>query len=345
MNKNIKYIINYAEGKLSKKRMLKFENDLLENKDLRQDYLLYMEVNEYMRGKADLEEVKNDLALHDLDELIKETISEYHQDPDKYEETEKFVKESLNERNAGRKLKDEINEIKLEIDELNINKITKAWVKEWKGKGKTNLKQDPDTEKIREYINQSIENDALLPKMEVIHKRTVEITSATKIRLIGLAAAALIAGFLIFRSLVPDESPSTLYSAFYKPMSAISPVTRGNSTLLEQYGLAIDMYNQKKYDVAASMFNEVIRKDESFIAAYFFLGITQMELDNYSEAISNLVFVLSHPQEFTKEAQWYLGLAYLKIGEKKKATLYFEILAGSNGFYQDHSKKILRKLR
>jgi hypothetical protein len=46
-----------------------------------------------------------------------------------------------------------------------------------------------------------------------------------------------------------------------------------------------------------------------------------------------------------KEAQWYLGLSYLKTGEKTKAIPYFEILSKSEGFYQNQAKKLLRRLK
>ena len=75
------------------------------------------------------------------------------------------------------------------------------------------------------------------------------------------------------------------------------------------------------------------------------MGISQMELGNYDQAVKMLEDVVSRQGEYLKEARWYLGLAYIKTGNTEKAAGCFEILAGTPGYYNLRAREILRRLR
>jgi tetratricopeptide (TPR) repeat protein len=105
------------------------------------------------------------------------------------------------------------------------------------------------------------------------------------------------------------------------------------------------MYKQGNYQTAAAGFFNLMQQDSSFTAPRFFAGITQMELGDYSQAVAFLSGVITHSVEYRKEAQWYLGLSYLKTGDSSKAIACFEVLAGSEGFYQDQARTLLRRLK
>jgi hypothetical protein len=81
------------------------------------------------------------------------------------------------------------------------------------------------------------------------------------------------------------------------------------------------------------------------LPARFFLGITEIELENLDKSIELLGEVAAQRGEYAKEATWYLGLDYIKSGNKIKASECFELLARSPGFYADRSEKILRRLK
>ena len=80
-------------------------------------------------------------------------------------------------------------------------------------------------------------------------------------------------------------------------------------------------------------------------AAKFFKGIIGIETGNYDRAAELLDEVVNGQGEYAKEAAWYLGLTYLKSGDKVKASGYFEFLARSPGFYMERAEKILRRLK
>ncbi len=346
MTKNINYIIDYYEGRLSQREMRVFEKSLTNNKELQAEYLLYCQVNEYMRGRSDLEDVKNDPTLQETRSMVNETIYSYNGKPGYIKDNREFVTDALNERIINRELQQEIDQIKKEIDENNVNEISDTWVNEWIENSQDQETGDPRTEELREFIHQSLEPEKHHSVLKTIFNKKAAWSKATAIRVVSLMAASLLVGAILFRSLVPSGDPEKLYAAFYNPMVTLSPVTRGlSSDLAVQYNEAIELYNKGNYALAASMFQDVMVEDAFFMAPAFFYGITQMELGNYSQSVSSLSFVVGQAQEYMKEAQWYLGLSYLKIGDTAKAIPYFKALSESEGFYRDQAGKLLRRLK
>jgi tetratricopeptide (TPR) repeat protein len=338
--------MDYAGGKLAGRKAREFEGQLRVSKELRDDYHLFCQLNEVMRGKFDLEDVKNDSALPQIDSVAKDAISEYQQNSEHSMEDREFINNALGERITDTYTIEEIERIKLEIDEFNVDETTEGWVKEWLENKHNRKAKDPDVEKMISYIRESLETEKHKSVWKIFRGGMNGREKSQMIRIVGLSAAALIAGFLLFRTLVPSSDPDDLYFAFYKPMTAVSPVTRGlNEGLSAQYIAAIEMYKKGNYNSAASMFNEIIQKDTSMPAPHFFGGITQMEMGNYAEAISQLSIVASQSQDYYKEAQWYLGLSYLKTGDKTRAVPYFKVLSETEGYYHDQALKLLRRLK
>jgi tetratricopeptide (TPR) repeat protein len=75
------------------------------------------------------------------------------------------------------------------------------------------------------------------------------------------------------------------------------------------------------------------------------MGLTQLAMGNYDQAIEDLTAAINSSGEYGKEAHWYLGLTYLKTGNKQSAAECFRFLGQSEGYYQDRSAEILRRLR
>ena len=65
-------------------------------------------------------------------------------------------------------------------------------------------------------------------------------------------------------------------------------------------------------------FRKYSEKDPSSESARFLLGMSQLALQNYNQTINLLTAVSDDSGEYGKEARWYLGLSYLKTGNKAK---------------------------
>jgi len=63
------------------------------------------------------------------------------------------------------------------------------------------------------------------------------------------------------------------------------------------------------------------------------------------QAVNILESIAGKGGEFSREAEWYLGLAYIKTGETAKARNCFESLSKSGGYYSDRAEKLLRRLK
>lgn len=332
MNKKIRYIKRELTGN-------GFEDDnlLLNN----EDSALFENIGDYMKGKSDLDDVHNDPDYVNTMAAVQDLVSYYNKNTAK-KENESFIRNIFSEEEPS--LTNEINNIKLEINENKLNDITAEWVREWHEKKQKIGTADLKTEEIRSFIAGAIDSkDTTAPE-------TIELTGKSKnrsliIRYSSLAAAALIGVFFLIRTLIPSSGTAGLFESNYKPFDAMSTITRGTNSRSDNYSTAISNYKSGDYQTAAIGFAGALEQDPSSTSTQFYLGLSQLALKNYDQAINLLSEVVNNSGEFGKEARWYLGLTYIEKGNTQKATECFEYLAKSNGFYSERSEKILRRLK
>lgn len=318
-----------------------FEDDLMTDCI---DPVLFDTISEYMRGVIDLEDVKNDPALTDGRNIASAIISDYKKSPSANKENEEFIREIFSV--SEEVIVSEIKTIKQEIRDNKLNDLTAEWVKEWHEKKQKAGLKDPKTVEISDFIKgsmQSPENEPVIKSnslFKIISGRNLLIKYSS------LAAAALIGAFILIRTLSPSSDPEKLFNSYYKPFNAVSPVTRSlNINGGDNYSSAIENYRTGDYQKAAIMFAGELQNDPSANAAQFYLGLSQLALNNYNQAINIFSEVVERSAEFGKDARWYMGLSYLKISNNRKAAGCFEILARTEGYYHDRSELILRRLR
>jgi hypothetical protein len=320
-----------------------FENDLIADS---RDAALFETIGEYIKGRLDLEDVKNDPALSGTREVVKEMISDYSKNISGNKVNEKFIRDTFSGAESEENLTNEIKFIKQEIDNKKLNDITADWVKEWHEKKQMIGVRDPKTEEIRDFITSSINSSEGEPVKTLSDAREKGSGRSLFARYATLSAAALIGAFILIRTLLPSSDTEKLFNSYYQPFVAMSPVTRSlNNNESDSYSSAIESYKTGNYQLAAIGFADALKTNPSVASPQFFLGLTQLALKNYDKAINLLSEVINGPGEYGKEARWYLGLAYLKTSNKQKAAECFEYLSGSDGFYRERAEKILRRLK
>jgi tetratricopeptide (TPR) repeat protein len=318
------------------------ETDLLINSE---DSALFKRMSEYLKARLDLEDVRNDPALHNIEDIVSDMTSDYHTKRARNKDDEKFIRDNFREVSRENETMEEINNIKLEIDNNNINEISESWIKDWHEKIQRNDTKDSKTEEIRSFIISSLESDKSNNESRITGKGK-KLFRRSLIQYISLSAAAIIGVFIVITTLLPSYDPEKLFNSYYEPLNVVLPVTRSlNINESDSYITAIESYKLGDYRSAGIEFSNAMLKDNSAIAPRFFMGITQLAMGNYNQAISLLSDVTNRSGEFGKEARWYLGLAYLKTGDKEKASECFELLAQSPGFYHERADKILRRLK
>ena len=333
MTRRIKHINSKPEDAIRIKTSYGFDEDIMSDNS---DSALFKNLSEFMKAHLDIEDVKSDPSFSGIKEDVKEMILDYNQNISGNKDNEKFIRETFSAEVTDKNLDDEISNIEKEIGDNNLNKITSEWVNEWHRKKQIIGVPDPNTEERRDFIARSIKSEVHKPaKMKLLY-----------IRYTSLLAAALIGAFILIRTLLPSGNPDKIFDSYYKPFDAISAITRSmNNNGTDIYSLAIGSYKAGDYDRAAREFSEIILKDPTVFSPRFFMGLTQLALKNYDQTINLLSGVINDSGEYSKEAKWYLGLAYLKSGNKPKAVECFEYLAKSTGFYSERSEAILRRLK
>jgi len=309
-----------------------------------EDSALFKKINEYFRGYFDIEDVKNDPSYSKTRDDVKSMISDYQSNTVHNQEIEEFLRVSLTLEASDVKIED-ISQIKQEIRQSNLNEISKEWIKEWQ-KNK-NGEGDKKTEEIREFITGSLKQAE--NKAEIKRGTSEKKSGSGKVRIAGytsLVAASIIGLIFLIRSFQPFYNPDKIFSRFYEPFSAVSDVTRSLNTVEnETLKSAVDSYREGNYQVATAGFSEAILNDPASGSSRFLLGITYIAMNEFSQAIDMLDGVANQQGDYTKDARWYLGLAYLKTGNKAKASECFELLAQTSGFYRKRSERILRLLK
>ncbi|HEX2974604.1 MAG TPA: tetratricopeptide repeat protein [Bacteroidales bacterium] len=156
------------------------------------------------------------------------------------------------------------------------------------------------------------------------------------------ASAAVISVIVLISILVPSSNPQKIFSAYYEPFNAFSTITRGNQSLYDTYDKGIELYKSGRFAEALEVLDKASEKSHSSL---FLISLCNMETGSYEDAIKNLELIAGQKRQYSREARWYLGLAYLYIGNTDKAREQFEILSASEGFYTERAEKILRRLK
>jgi TolA-binding protein len=330
-----------------------FDGDLLFKA---KDPALAAEIKDFMRATSDMEEIMNDPFLGTARSEAEVAIAEYGQKTKDHQKGT-FVKEAL----AGTpdiKIKKDISEIRFEIGKSDISDLSAEWVKGWHKKMQMQGGLTQAGEERKKFISESLKQDTWNVQEEMDVMETLEAKEPVltlpvaeqrrkgKIRYmhyVSLSAAAVIGVLLMIRTLMPVD-PGNLYNAFYEPYPVKSAIERGGVNEDEIYASAIFSYKSEDYTNAASLFSDAVAKNPSS-RNLFHLGITCLETGNFDEAIKNLTSVVNGSDGFTKEAQWFLGLAYLRKGKTDEASNCFKYLSASSTYYKDRSDKILRRLK
>jgi tetratricopeptide (TPR) repeat protein len=119
--------------------------------------------------------------------------------------------------------------------------------------------------------------------------------------------------------------------------------TRGDQNIVE----AVLKFQQKDFKMASVLFKNILDKDNSNIAVWFYYGISNIETQNYENSIKAFNTIIGQNDNlYIEHAEWYLGLCYLKNNQKDKAIDQFAVVASnSENFHQKEAKDILEKLQ
>ena len=160
------------------------------------------------------------------------------------------------------------------------------------------------------------------------------------------AAASFLALCAVAASLylqTPNKiSNKSLFSQFYTSENIVDQ-TRGDQKIVE----AVIKFQQKDFRTASMLFKRILDKDNSNIAVWFYYGISNIETENYDNALKAFSTVIKQNDNlYIEHAEWYMGLCYLKINQIDKAIDEFVLVASNpDNFHRQEAKNILEKVQ
>ena len=145
-----------------------------------------------------------------------------------------------------------------------------------------------------------------------------------------VAAAVIVCALVIwgvtFISFPPSTQPAyaSMFNAYYHDFK------------VEQYEAEGNLANPKGYKSTEGMIKE---------ASVLLSKTSHRSTRKAIEKLERLLYKIDdRKKEYDSDAHWYLGLAYLKNGEKQKAVEQFEIVKALNNKHVAEASDLLKKL-
>jgi tetratricopeptide (TPR) repeat protein len=160
----------------------------------------------------------------------------------------------------------------------------------------------------------------------------------------GIAASIVLViaiSYLVFFTGQTDSKQ--LYAQYYKPYpNIVTPAQRSESSTTDP---GLSLYEAGNYTEALKHLEQQISQGSQAPYLAFYAGIAALNTDEETKAKNYFEKVINRQDEtFANPAQWYLGLTYLKSGEKKEAALLFEEIKTSGNDYSQRAAEILEDL-
>ena len=108
----------------------------------------------------------------------------------------------------------------------------------------------------------------------------------------------------------------------------------------------MELYNKGYYEEASALFNAIPDQSSCTVQARFLSGLSAMQTNDYSGAISSFVQVIDNRDNmFMEEASYYLALCYYKEEDYDQAMLALKGILNSESRFRKDAKKLLRKIK
>jgi tetratricopeptide (TPR) repeat protein len=158
-------------------------------------------------------------------------------------------------------------------------------------------------------------------------------------------AAILLIAVLSSLYLFNKKSPSEeIFAEYFKPYPNTIPLLRGNKAIAELQEAMME-YEHENYDPALKILQKILDAKPEFMVAHFYSGISNLCLDKPQQAIIHFKIVIEdRNNDFKEQAEWYLGLAFIKNNDIKSSKLSFQEIINKDGIYKEKSVQILNNV-
>ena len=335
MNNYSDLILKYQSGEMSISERDEFNRDFFLNIELRKEFSFQEKLDKVMKKSLSLEGIESDPDLIKAEILARQDIDNYLINSKHQGRSKMLVNFEVETEVEIRK---RIAKAEVEMVLLGIDDISEEWVKDFELREAT-LQNDRAAQRIIGYVNKSEPfNEMIVQMPRVAHRISRKIV-------FQIAAAVFILSLLLFKALTPTYSGDSVYKQYYEPLEANSFQLRGNVQAVDnKLQQGVNFYLSGDYSKAELAFRALQKMNKNMPEALLFSGLDQMGLNNFPAAISSFNELLSREDQFVPEAQWYLGLCYIKTGDKVKARSLMAMLSKTEGLYKNKAQLILKNL-
>ncbi len=234
-------------------------------------------------------------------------------------------------------------------DELLIDKFLSATLSAEEEALFINRKEDETFNvKLEEAIVRQLGRQQLKGKLKEIgasQKPIISLNIKNKYKSLTAIAAMLIllvsiAYLLSDNTLTNDE----LFNLYYEPylnVYAVKGDDSDNKTMLDD---ALQLYDAERYEEAVSAFAKIIVDHKNDNSVLFYYGQALLAIGNTS-ASQNQFLQIGEEYPLYMDAQWYIGLIYLKSNNTSDArTVYKNIYNKVGAKKQKQIKRILKEI-
>lgn len=211
---------------------------------------------------------------------------------------------------------------------------------------------------LNEEINESVMEEDIMSLRNSLSEIAKEEKPDSKIRqfvpgtfwhspsrLIG--AAASVAAVISVGAMTLSQHKLTsqeIYKNTYRPYEATGLYRSSASISPEMLG--VDLYNDKKYQLALEQFSKVLKDNPEHPMSNFYSGLSYQQLEEFQQAIKSYQKVITEKDNlFVEMAEWYMALCYLNTNESNKAYATFNEIIKKDGYHKNDAKEIIRKLK
>jgi tetratricopeptide (TPR) repeat protein len=174
-----------------------------------------------------------------------------------------------------------------------------------------------------------ISEGPLQEKLQSFHSELVSVRPA-KARVVPLArkwlvAASLLAivGLSVWFLLQNRNTNKKIYSKYYTPDPGLATVMSANSNY--EFEKAMVEYKNGEYEKALGAWTRLLKEKPGNDTLLYFLAVAYQASEKEDLALENFrKAVVDTNSIFYKDACWYLGLSYLKKGDKQQAIHYIQ---------------------
>lgn len=161
---------------------------------------------------------------------------------------------------------------------------------------------------------------------------------------LAMAAIVLLAFVTVLSLLKPNSTEEILFLKYFRPYPNTIPLIRGDEpqSIMEN---AMIEYEAENYQNASSILSDILTNNPDHSAANFYMGLIHLIHNRTAVAVPHFKKVITDgSNDYIEPAAWYLGLAYLRNDDIKRAKEIIRNIAGKDGSYQEHAINLIKKL-